>query len=103
MIEQNTEKAVFVGVVLEKGGERKTMEYLDELQFLAETAGAVGDKKFIQRLDQTYKATYIGTGKLEEIKAYCEAHEIKYVIQQIILRKGVGNGVEKDSEQRRNS
>ena len=80
MIEQNTEKAVFVGVVLEKGGERKTMEYLDELQFLAETAGAVGDKKFIQRLDQTYKATYIGTGKLEEIKAYCEAHEIKYVI-----------------------
>ena len=58
MIEQNTEKAVFVGVVLEKGGERKTMEYLDELQFLAETAGAVGDKKFIQRLDQTYKATY---------------------------------------------
>ena len=80
MIEQNTEKAVFVGVVLEKGGERKTMEYLDELQFLAETAGAVGDKKFIQRLDQTYKATYIGTGKLEEIKAYCEANEIKYVI-----------------------
>ena len=39
-----TEKAVFVGVVLEKGGERKVQEYLDELQFLAETAGAIGDK-----------------------------------------------------------
>ena len=80
MSEQKTEKAVFVGVVLEKGGERKTMEYLDELQFLAETAGAVGDKKFIQRLDSTFKATYIGTGKLEEIKTYCEQNDIQYVI-----------------------
>ena len=80
MSEQKTEKAVFVGVVLEKGGERKTMEYLDELEFLAETAGAVGDKKFIQRLDSTFKATYIGTGKLEEIKTYCEENDIQYVI-----------------------
>ena len=80
MSEIKTEKAVFVGVVLEKGGERKTMEYLDELQFLAETAGAVGDKKFVQRLDRLYKATYIGTGKLQEIKTYCEENEITYVI-----------------------
>ena len=64
MSEIKTEKAVFVGVVLEKGGERKTMEYLDELQFLAETAGAVGDKKFVQRLDRLYQATYLGTGKM---------------------------------------
>ena len=80
MSEIKTEKAVFVGVVLEKGGERKTMEYLDELQFLAETAGAVGDKKFVQRLDRLYKATYIGTGKLQEIKEYCEENGITYVI-----------------------
>ena len=75
-----TEKAVFVGVVLEKGGERKVQEYLDELQFLAETAGAVGDKMFMQRMDRPDKATYIGTGKLKEIKEYCEENEIQYVI-----------------------
>lgn len=98
MIDRTTEKAVFVGIVLEKGGERKVMEYLDELQFLAETAGAEGDKKFIQRLDRPDKATYIGTGKLEEIKAYCEENEIKYVIfddelsgtQQRNIEKAIG-------------
>ena len=47
MSQYKTEKAVFVGVVLEKGGERKVQEYLDELQFLAETAGAIGDKMFM--------------------------------------------------------
>ena len=75
-----TEKAVFVGVVLEKGGEAKVQEYLDELKFLAETAGAIGDKFFTQRMDRPDKATYIGTGKLDEIKEYCEANEIQYVI-----------------------
>ena len=96
---QKSEKAVFVGVVLEKGGERKVMEYLDELQFLAETAGAIGDKKFIQRMDRTDKATYIGTGKLEEVKAYCEDNDITYVIfddeltgtQQRNIEKIIGN------------
>ena len=75
-----TEKAVFVGVVLEKGGEAKVQEYLEELKFLAETAGAIGDKFFTQRMDRPDKATYIGTGKLEEVKAYCEENEIQYVI-----------------------
>lgn len=80
MIEQKTEKAVFVGVILGKELERKTMEYLDELQFLAETAGAVGDKKFVQRLDRPDHSTCIGTGKLQEIKEYCEENAVKYVI-----------------------
>ena len=80
MSEFKTNKAVFVGVVLEKGGERKVKEYLDELQFLAETAGAIGDKMFNQRLDRPDKATYIGPGKLEEIKEYCIENEIEYVI-----------------------
>lgn len=80
MIERNSKKAVFVGVVLEKKSERKVLEYLDELQFLAETAGAEGNKKFIQRLDRPDSSTYIGTGKLNEIKEYCEENEIKYVI-----------------------
>ena len=76
----HTEKAVFVGVILEKGSDRKVMEYLDELEFLAETAGAIGDKKFVQRLDRIEKSTYIGTGKLKEIKEYCEENGIEYVI-----------------------
>ena len=74
------EKAVFVGVIKQNDDERKVMEYLDELEFLAETAGATGDRKFIQRLDKQDNATYIRSGKLEEIAAYAEENEIKYVI-----------------------
>ncbi len=76
----NTEKAVFVGIIKQNEDERKVNEYLDELEFLAETAGAVGDRKFIQRLDKPEKATYIRSGKLEEIARYCEENIIEYVI-----------------------
>ncbi len=78
--QQNIEKAVFVGIIRQNDDERKVKEYLDELEFLAETAGATGDRKFIQRLDKPEKATYIRSGKLEEIAAYCEENEIRYVI-----------------------
>ncbi len=78
--QQNIEKAVFVGIIRQNDDERKVKEYLDELEFLAETAGATGDRKFIQRLDKPEKATYIRSGKLEEIAAYCEDNEIRYVI-----------------------
>lgn len=78
--QQHSEKAVFVGVVLEKNGERKVLEYLEELAFLAETAGAVPDRRFMQRMDRPDKSTYIGTGKLKEIKLYCEENDIEYVI-----------------------
>lgn len=80
MKETKSEKAVFVGILLQGGEERKVNEYLEELQFLAETAGAVGDKKFIQKVDRPDKATYIRSGKLEEIAEYCEENEIGYVI-----------------------
>ena len=76
----SSNKAVFVGVILEKGSERKVKEYLDELEFLAETAGAIGDKQFLQRLDRPDKATYIGPGKLQEIKEYCNENDIEYII-----------------------
>lgn len=74
------EKAVFVGIIRQGEDERKIKEYLDELEFLADTAGVIGDKKFVQRLDKPEKATYIRSGKLLEIASYCEEHEIKYVI-----------------------
>lgn len=80
MSEELTEKAVFVGIIRQGDDERKVKEYLDELEFLAETAGATGDRKFIQRVDKPDNSTYIRSGKLEEIAAYCEENCINYVI-----------------------
>ena len=60
--------------------ERQVMEYLDELEFLAETAGAIGVKKFIQKVDRPDSRTYIRSGKLLEIKEYIEENEIEVVI-----------------------
>lgn len=77
---ENVEKAVFVGIITNNDEESKVMEYLDELEFLAETAGATRDKKFVQRLDRPDNATYIRSGKLQEIADYCEQNDIKYVI-----------------------
>lgn len=77
---ENVEKAVFVGIITSNEEESKVMEYLDELEFLAETAGATRDKKFVQRLDRPDNATYIRSGKLQEIADYCEQNDIKYVI-----------------------
>ena len=77
---QHQEKAVFVGVIKQGDDERQIMEYLDELEFLAETAGAVGVKKFIQKVDRPDSRTYIRSGKLIEIKEYCEVNEIEVVI-----------------------
>ncbi len=80
MTEIPKETAVFVGVIKQKDDERKVLEYLDELRFLAETAGVEGDKTFIQRLDKPENSTYIRSGKLDEIAAYCEENCINYVI-----------------------
>lgn len=77
---ENVEKAVFVGIITSNNEESKVMEYLDELEFLAETAGATRDKKFVQRLDRPDNATYIRSGKLQEIADYCEQNDIRYVI-----------------------
>ena len=80
MTNKEIEKAVFVGIIRQNDDERRVMEYLDELEFLAETAGATGDRKFVQRLDKPEKATYIRSGKLQEIADYCKENEIKYCI-----------------------
>ncbi len=80
MTEELMEKAVFVGIIRPEDDERKVNEYLDELQFLAETAGVQGEKKFLQRIERPDNATYIRSGKLEEIAQFCEDFEINYVI-----------------------
>ncbi len=77
--EQN-EKAVLVGLVTRSQSEARTNEYLDELSFLAETAGAEPVARFVQKIDFPNPRTYVGTGKLEEIRQYVEDHEIGLVI-----------------------
>lgn len=74
------EKAVFVGIIKQNDDEAKILEYLEELKFLAETAGIIGDKTFIQKVDRPDGATYIRSGKVEEIGKYCEENEIRYCI-----------------------
>ena len=70
--EAQTEKAVLVGLITQSQDERKTNEYLDELAFLAETAGAEVVKRFTQKLDTPNSVTYVGKGKLQEIQAYLQ-------------------------------
>lgn len=69
-----------MGIIRQNDDENKVKEYLDELDFLAMTAGFEGDRHFIQRVDKPSNSTYIGTGKLEEIGKYCEDNEIHYCI-----------------------
>ncbi len=66
------ETAILVGLITATQNERKTNEYLDELEFLAQTAGAEVVKRFTQRIDHPHPVTYVGTGKLAEIADYVE-------------------------------
>ncbi|KAA6325907.1 GTPase HflX [termite gut metagenome] len=74
------ETAVLVALITPDQDERKTNEYLDELAFLAQTAGTEVVKKFTQRLDAAHPVTYVGKGKLQEIKEYISEHEVGMVI-----------------------
>ncbi|MGA1583982.1 MAG: GTPase HflX, partial [Saprospiraceae bacterium] len=69
------EEAVLIGLVHNSQTEEQVEEYLDELEFLALTAGAKTRKRFTQKLDQPNPRTFIGSGKVEEIKAYIDTHE----------------------------
>lgn len=73
--EAQAETAVLVALVTKTQNEQKTAEYLDELEFLAETAGAVTIKRFTQKMDGPSSTTYVGKGKLEEIRAFIEQEE----------------------------
>lgn len=74
-IRKENERAVLVALITKTQDERKTKEYLDELEFLAETAGATTAKRFTQRLDGPSSVTYVGKGKIEEIRDYIIAEE----------------------------
>lgn len=80
--EIKSEHAVLVGLITPEQDEQHVNEYLDELDFLAETAGIIPDKRFVQRLEMPNSVTFVGTGKLQEIKEYVsdEEHNIGVVI-----------------------
>lgn len=73
--EAKAETAVLVGLITPQQDEAKTKEYLDELEFLADTAGAVTVRRFTQRVGGPSQVTYVGKGKLEEIRKYIEDEE----------------------------
>ncbi len=73
--EAKAETAVIVGLITQEQDEAKTKEYLDELEFLADTAGAITIKRFTQKVNGPSQVTYVGKGKLEEIKQYIKACE----------------------------
>ena len=71
-----SEKAVLIGVITQLQNEDKALEYLDELEFLTITAGGVPVKRFLQKLDRPNPKTFLGTGKLDEVKEYIDAHNV---------------------------
>ena len=93
---ETTERAVLVGLITPQQGEAKAHEYLDELAFLADTAGAVTVQRFVQRLDHPNSRTYVGTGKLEEIKQYVNDNEIGMVIFDDDLSTKQVSNIEKE-------
>ena len=80
IIKPTGEKAVLVGVITQQQNEKKSKEYLDELAFLVETAGANPVKRFTQKVPNPNPKTFIGSGKINEIATYVEANDVDLVI-----------------------
>jgi GTP-binding protein HflX len=94
-IKQGSEKAVLVGIVLPDIEETIVDEHLDELEFLALTAGAETARRFIQKLDHPNPKTFVGSGKLDEIRKYIEDRDIDLVIFDDDLSGAQQNRIEK--------
>lgn len=83
MIEErkvSSEEAVLIGIITQYQNEEQSNEYLDELEFLTFTAGGTVVKRFTQKMDMPNPKTYLGAGKLEEVKSFMENHEIETAI-----------------------
>jgi GTP-binding protein HflX len=92
------EKAVLVGLIHKDQTEPQVQEYLDELAFLAETAGAVTVKRFTQKMQHPDSRTFVGKGKLEEIKQYVQGKDIRLLIFDDELSGAQINNIEKEVE-----
>ena len=71
-----SEKVVLIGIITQLQDETKSEEYLDELEFLTKTAGGVPVHRFVQKLDKPNPKTFLGTGKLEDVRDYIKANEV---------------------------
>ncbi len=92
------ETAVLVSVPNYRQTEEQTAEYLDELAFLTETAGATTLKRFIQKLDKPDRTTFVGSGKLQEINAYVKEHDVDMVIFDDDLSPSQVRNIERELE-----
>ncbi len=98
MVDAVEERCVLVGIITPKLNEDIANEYLDELQFLAETAGAIAQERFLQKLQIPNSRTFVGTGKLEEIKAYIHANAIDLCIFDDELSPSQLRNIERELE-----
>ncbi|HEY0750647.1 MAG TPA: GTPase HflX, partial [Chitinophagaceae bacterium] len=95
---QEEEKAVLIGVVQKDQTEQQVQEYLDELAFLAETAGATTVKRFIQKLPHPDSRTFIGKGKLQEVKEFVQKRGINVIIFDDELSGAQIGNIEKETD-----
>ncbi|MDF1550937.1 MAG: GTPase HflX, partial [Bacteroidales bacterium] len=96
VIEQKDERAVLVGLINQQQSEQQLNEFLDELAFLTETAGAKAVKRFTQRLEFPNPKTFVGSGKLDELAQYIQENEIDLVIFDDELNPSQLRNVEKE-------
>lgn len=94
------EKAILIGLITQNQDEEKLNEYMNELEFLANTAGAVVYKRFTQKLDQPHSRTFVGKGKLEEINEYAKEHEIDTIIFDDELTPSQLKNIEKELDRK---
>lgn len=98
LVDAVEEKCVLVGLITAGVTDEQAVEYLDELEFLAETAGAMSVERFLQRLPLPNPRTFVGTGKLEEIRVYIKENEIEMVIFDDELSPAQLRNIEKELE-----
>jgi GTP-binding protein HflX len=98
LVDAVEETCVLVGIITSTVTDEQAHEYLDELEFLAETAGATAVKRFTQKLPMANPRTFVGTGKLEEIKEYVKEHGIELVIFDDELSPSQLRNIERELE-----
>ena len=94
-IEITSEKVILIGIISQYQDEAQSKEYLDELEFLTFTAGGVAVKRFVQKMEKPHPKTFLGTGKLEEVKAYVDSHNIGTAIFDDELSPAQTRNIEK--------
>ena len=93
-------KAILVGLITKHQNVEKAQEYLDELAFLVETDGLLPDKQFLQRLEKPDKSTFVGKGKLNELKTYIKENDIDVVVFDDELSPSQQRNLEKELERK---